>query len=304
MSRTRSASTGHSYGRPSGSEGVGPAAGDVLPAAPATGCTSAARTAGPTTHYSDEQLVGETRRAIQESPFHGEGHRRVCAPPRRTHFPAARAPTDARARVARRRSASRNPSSPDATMWGIDSTAAFTLRDAQVPIFAMIDHGSACCLGIHVAKRGTRFEALEPVRQAVREQFGDFSEGIAPGVKLRHNHGSQFMSDDFQREICFPGLVSSPAFVREPEGNSSIERFFPHSQGAATLGAPFQDRREVGRSARTIPPALQRAVAGRTPPLPFPAAGSRGFACPGACRITIIQKTVQEIGRGTPEMIE
>ena len=49
-------------------------------------------------------------------------------------------------------------------MWGIYSTAGFTIRDGQVPIFAMIDHCSAFCLGIHVAKRGTRFEALEPVR--------------------------------------------------------------------------------------------------------------------------------------------
>jgi transposase InsO family protein len=34
------------------------------------------------------------------------------------------------------------------------------------------------------------------------------------------------MSDDFQREIRFLGLESSPAFVREPEGNGCIERFF------------------------------------------------------------------------------
>ena len=27
------------------------------------------------------------------------------------------------------------------------------------------------------------------------------------------------MSDDFQNEIRFLGIVSSPAFVREPEGN-------------------------------------------------------------------------------------
>ena len=111
-------------------------------------------------------------------------------------------------------------------MWGIDATAGFTVRDGQVPIFAMIDHCSACCLGIHVARRGMRFEALEPVRQAVREQFGGFAEGIALGVKLRHDHGSQFMSEDFQREIRFLGLESSPAFVREPEGNGCIERFF------------------------------------------------------------------------------
>ena len=48
----------------------------------------------------------------------------------------------------------------------------------------------------------------------------------ATGLQLRHDHGSQFMSDDFQNEIRFLGIESSPAFVREPEGNGCIERFF------------------------------------------------------------------------------
>ncbi len=95
------------------------------------------------------------------------------------------------------------PSSPDgpSEMRGIDASAGFTLRDGQVLIFARIDHCSAFCLGIHVAKHGTWFETLEPLRQVVRELFDGFSEGIALGVGLRHDHGSQFMSDDFQREI-------------------------------------------------------------------------------------------------------
>jgi len=111
-------------------------------------------------------------------------------------------------------------------MWGIDATTGVTLDEGRVAIFAMVDHATAECLGIHVAKRGTRFEALKPVRQAVREQFGGFAEGVACGVRLRHDHGSQFMSDDFQNEIAFLGIASSPAFVREPEGNGCIERFF------------------------------------------------------------------------------
>jgi putative transposase len=34
------------------------------------------------------------------------------------------------------------------------------------------------------------------------------------------------MSGDFQAEIALLGIASSPAFVREPEGNGCIERFF------------------------------------------------------------------------------
>jgi putative transposase len=42
---------------------------------------------------------------------------------------------------------------------------------------------------------------------------------------LRHDHGSQYVSDAFQREIAFLGIASSPAFVRAPEGNGCAERF-------------------------------------------------------------------------------
>jgi len=33
------------------------------------------------------------------------------------------------------------------------------------------------------------------------------------------------MSDHFQDELRFLGIASSPAFVREPEGNGCVERF-------------------------------------------------------------------------------
>jgi hypothetical protein len=76
-------------------------------------------------------------------------------------------------------------------MWGIDAKVGFTVAEGRVTIFAMVDHARAECLGIHLAKRDTGFEALEPVRRAVHEQFGSFGENIACGVRLRHHHGSQ-----------------------------------------------------------------------------------------------------------------
>jgi putative transposase len=85
--------------------------------------------------------------------------------------------------------------------------------------------GSAECIGIHAARRATRFEALEPIRQGVRASFGVFARSIASGLQLRHDHGSQFVADDFQSELAFLGIETSPAFVREPEGNGCAERF-------------------------------------------------------------------------------
>ena len=67
--------------------------------------------------------------------------------------------------------------------------------------------------------------ALEPIRQGVRERFGAIGEGVARGLCLRHDHGSNSLADDFQQEVAFVGIESSPSFVREPEGNGVAERF-------------------------------------------------------------------------------
>jgi transposase InsO family protein len=94
-----------------------------------------------------------------------------------------------------------------------------------VTIFIAIDHCTAECVGIHAANPGTRFDALEPIRQGVRATFGGYAAGVAAGLALWHDHGSQSMSDHFQEELRFLGIASSPAFVREPEGNGCAERF-------------------------------------------------------------------------------
>ena len=44
------------------------------------------------------------------------------------------------------------------------------------------------------------------------------------GLTLRHDHGSQYLSDAFQSELAFLGIESSPAFVRAPQGNGCAER--------------------------------------------------------------------------------
>ena len=110
------------------------------------------------------------------------------------------------------------------TMWGTDLTTTFT-GEGPAAVFIAVDHCSAECVGIHAHARATRFEALEPIRQGVRRYFGGFAANIAHGLAVRHDHGSQYMSDHFQREIAFLGIESSPAFVRAPEGNGCAERF-------------------------------------------------------------------------------
>jgi transposase InsO family protein len=132
---------------------------------------------------------------------------------------------------------------PD-VLWGTDQTGTLT-GEGNAAIFFVIDHCTAECLGIHAARRGTRFEALEPLRQGVRNIFGSFAAGIAAGVQLRHDHGSQYVSDHFQSEIAFLGFESSPAFVRAPQGNGCIERFFRTLKEQLLWVRSFRDAEHV-----------------------------------------------------------
>ena len=192
---------------------------------------------GPIGAMSDEDLVRAIRQLLTDSPFHGEGYRKLCA---RLRFAGIRT---SRRRVLRlmrehRLLAQQRAGRPhgsrahDGTittdqvdlMWGTDLTLVMT-GEGQAAVFIAVDHCSVECVGIHASRGADRFEALEPVRQAVRERFGAFAKGIATGLAIRHDHGSQYVSHHFQTEIRFLGVTSSPAFVREPEGNGCAERF-------------------------------------------------------------------------------
>jgi putative transposase len=195
------------------------------------------RRPGPIGPMTDEALVEAIRELLAASPFHGEGHRKVWA---RLRFAGIRS---SRRRVLRlmrehgllapsRVGRPHGPRAHDGTirtervdaMWGTDLTSTMT-GEGQASIFVTVDHCSTECVGIHAARRATRFEALEPLRQGVRACFGAFGAGVASGLSLRHDHGSQFIADDYQRELTFLSIASSPAFVREPEGNGCAERF-------------------------------------------------------------------------------
>jgi transposase InsO family protein len=195
------------------------------------------RRPGPVGPLPDDDLVAAIRGLLADSPFHGEGYRKIWA---RLRFAGIRTSKRRVLRLTRehglqapqRAGRPHGPKAHDGTirtervdvMWGTDLTSTMT-NEGQASIFVTVDHCSTECLGIHAARRATRFEALEPIRQGVRGCFGAFAEGIASGLKVRHDHGSQFVADDYQAELAFLGIESSPAFVREPEGNGCVERF-------------------------------------------------------------------------------
>ncbi len=116
------------------------------------------------------------------------------------------------------------PEAPN-RMWGTDATQVMTRHDGLATVFVVIDHFVGDVVGIHAARPGTRFEALEPIHQGIRAHFGPLAAGVADGLVLRHDHGSQYMSHAFQQELKFLGIESSPSFVKAPEGNGVAEQF-------------------------------------------------------------------------------
>jgi putative transposase len=195
---------------------------------------------GRTPTLDDAALLAHIRLVIADSPFHGEGHRKIWA--RLRGLKGIRTSMRRVLRIMRDAALLAPARQPDPVveqphdgtiiteapnvMWGTDATAAVTRVDGTATIFAAIDHCTAECVGIHAARHGDRFEALEPLRQGVRDHFGGLAPAVAAGLAIRHDHGSVYLSGDFQAELTFLGMTSSPSFVRQPEGNGCIERFF------------------------------------------------------------------------------
>lgn len=198
---------------------------------------------GPKPDLSDERLA-ERIRAIhagleRDFGFRGEGYRKTHA---RLQVAGVRASRHRVLRVMRenallsptRVGKPRGPRVHDGcittdqpnVMWGTDATRTMTIDEGSAWVFAAVDHCTGEIVGIHASLSGSRFEALEPVNQAVRERFGDIEEHVAKGLALRHDHGTQYTSGAFQGQLDFLGIESSPSFVRTPEGNGVAERFF------------------------------------------------------------------------------
>ena len=194
--------------------------------------------AGPIGAAPDDVLVGHIRRVLEASPFHGEGYRKVWAKLRVAGVRTAkervrRLMREHHLQAPHRAGHAHGPAAHDGTitttapdvMWGTDMTTTVTVGAGAACVFVAVDHCTTECIGLHAAKRGSRFEALEPIRQGIRERVGGIGAGVARGLRLRHDHGSNDLADDFQQEIAFFGIESSPSFVREPEGNGVAERF-------------------------------------------------------------------------------
>lgn len=220
---------------------------------------------GPKPMVPDAALLAAIRTDLAGSPWSGEGHRKVWARLRvRDGLRVARkrvlrlmrehallSPHRARSRPAADHDRTIVTEAPN-VMWAIDGTQVATVQDGKVWLFATVEHWNAEALGWHVARRGTRREALQAMGMAVRQQFGHLGRDAARGVLLRHDHGSCFMAGDFQTQIRAWGVTPSYAFVGQPQTNGVVERFFRTLKEQVVHGRVFETLEDLRDAVRAF----------------------------------------------------
>ena len=145
-------------------------------------------------------------------------------------------------------------------MWGTDMTTTVTVGAGAACVFVAVDHCTTECIGLHAAKRGSRFEALEPIRQGIRERFGGIGAGVARGLRLRHDHGSNDLADDFQQEIAFFGIGEFPELRAGARRQRRGGTLHPHAEGESLVGAELRDDRGAPPGPACVQTDIQRAV--------------------------------------------
>lgn len=213
---------------------------------------------GPKTLVSDDELLTLIREDLATSLFTGEGHRKVWA---RIRF--VKGIKVGRKRVLRimreenllspYRVAQGRPvehtgkiitAAPD-VMWGTDGTKIFTINDGWCWLFTAVEHWNAECVGWHVTKTGDRFAALQPLSMGLKQRFGSVVAGVARGLTLRMDNGSQYLSDHFQNQIRFWGIAPSFAFVSQPQTNGVAERFNKTLKEQVVYGRTYRNIEEL-----------------------------------------------------------
>jgi putative transposase len=241
---------------------------------------------GPVTLISDDELVGLIRQVLADSPFAGEGYRKVRARLRREHGVQVsgkrvlRLLRQAGLLAPQRARGRRKPRPHDGTIipeapnlrWGTDATMAWTRTDGWVWVFCVVDHYTAEAWA-HVAKTGDRFAALQPVYDAVVDRWGRLDADVARGLALRHDWGPQYRSGHFLGSISWLGIANDAAFLGEPETNGCAERWIRTLKEQMPVGGAARHHRRAPPGRDRLRPLLQHPVADRPTRPPHPKGG-------------------------------
>jgi len=269
----------------------------ALPRRGISGVARVKRKRGPKTAISDDGLLAAIRFDLERSPWEGEGHRKVWA--RLRIVDSIRVGRKRVLRLMRENQLlsphrgrrgdgvvhdGRITTDAPNLMWGTDGARVLTVEDGWVWVFSAVDHWNAECVGWHVCKYGTRYAALEPISMALVNHYGGQGVGVARGLSLRMDHGTQYLADHFRNQIRYWGIQPSYAFVEQPQTNGVVERFNRTLKEQVVHGRIYRNLEELREAVRAFV-ALYNAE--------WPVE-KNGFLSPGQARREWVEETLMK----------
>ena len=195
------------------------------------------RPRGPKPPISDEKILSLAKEYFYQTPWKEEGHRKIYAWIK--FVQGFKVGKDRVLRVLKANqllSPQRRPQGkvkahdgcittdkPD-VLWATDGLRVRTLEEGWIWGFLAVDHHHGEILGVHSAKKGNTFAALQPISMGLMRIRSGVSKGVGQGISLRCDHGSQYISNMFTEQINDWGMNVSMAFVQEPQTNGVAER--------------------------------------------------------------------------------
>ena len=230
------------------------------------------RRRGPQGPCSDVELIQKIREVLQQSPFHGEGYRKVWA---KLRYKGIRTSRRRVLRLMRQEGLLAfqklgNPrgskahegtilkEEPD-QMWGTDMTSTWT-GQGQACLFVAVDHCTCECIGIHASRSGNRWQALEPLRQGVRCYLGGFAAAVAPGLEIRHDHGSAYLVGRFSIRDRLLGYGEFASLCPGTGRQRLCRTLHPHPQGEPPVDPLLRHHRRVAGGPAGVSRPLQPGV--------------------------------------------
>ena len=236
---------------------------------------------------TDDELLVAIGREIAESPFVGEGHKKLRAPAwpgGASNLGQARAALDPRGRAAgspaagaqasrRLHDAAITVAVPD-TLWATDATEAHTRHEGRCAVFAIVDHATGEAW-VDASARRDRWAAADLLREACTERFGSVDPAVAAELALRYDGGSCFRAAHYQAEVDF--LVSrahrpTTTRARDQRLGREVHR---HAQRAGVVDRTLRHPRPAPCSHPRVRRELPPALAAGAPRLPHPHPSAR-----------------------------
>lgn len=194
---------------------------------------------GPKPKYGDQEILKAVSEYLKAPMFYLEGYKKIHKRLVKQGFRVAKerlrrimSEAELLCHQSTRRHVKTSPHDGTITtdrpneLWGMD-IKEFKTAIGKIYFMGVIDHFNSEIKGWYMSNKHTHVEVMQALRNAVHNEFGKIDNQICKDAQLsmRVDHGSEFDSKAFERELLYLGVRKSSAFVRSPECNGVIERF-------------------------------------------------------------------------------